>query len=92
MTRLLLWLPVLAWLALGEAPARAHDVKDPVCRMTVDSDTAKYKYKLGNRSVYFCSKQCVVSFAKNPAKYEKLASAIPFTCGMKMYKGQVVAQ
>ncbi|HTE18688.1 MAG TPA: YHS domain-containing protein, partial [Armatimonadota bacterium] len=69
-------------LALGLAvlttalPAHAHDVKDPVCRMTVDSDTAKYKHKLGNRSFYFCSKQCVVSFAKNPAKYEKLADQL----------------
>lgn len=54
-------------------PTHAHDVKDPVCRMTVDSDTAKYKHKLGNKSFYFCSKQCQVNFAKNPAKYEKLA-------------------
>ena len=76
MTRLLLWLPVLAWLALGEAPAQAHDVKDPVCRMTVDSDTAKWKHKLGNKSFYFCAKQCQVSFAKNPAKYEKLAAQL----------------
>lgn len=61
---------------LAASPAHAHDVKDPVCRMTVDSDTAKYKHKLGNKSFYFCSKQCQVSFAKNPAKYEKLAAQL----------------
>lgn len=63
-------------LGLGAAPAHAHDVKDPVCRMTVDSDTAKYKHKLGNKSFYFCSKQCQVRFSKDPAKYEKLAAQL----------------
>ena len=43
--------------------------------MTVDSDTAKYQHKLGNKSFYFCSKQCVERFKKEPAKYEKLAEA-----------------
>lgn len=58
------------------SPARAHDVKDPVCRMTVDSDTAKYRHKLGNKSFYFCSKQCLDNFARNPSKYEKLAAQL----------------
>lgn len=66
----------LALAALLPAPAQAHDVKDPVCRMTVDSDTAKWKHKLGNKSYYFCSKQCQTSFAKTPAKYEKLAAQL----------------
>jgi YHS domain-containing protein len=74
--RPLWWLPVLAWLALGSAPAWAHDVKDPVCRMTVDSDTAKWKHKLGNKSFYFCSQQCVERFKAAPAKYEKLAAQL----------------
>jgi len=66
-------------LALGmmvAIPVQAHDVKDPVCRMTVDSDTAKWKHKLGNRSYYFCSKDCQKKFAGNPAKYEKLAAQL----------------
>jgi YHS domain-containing protein len=68
----------LALFALWGAvlPAHAHDVKDPVCRMTVDSDTAKYRHKLGNRTFYFCSQQCQVSFSRNPAKYEKLADQL----------------
>jgi YHS domain-containing protein len=57
-------------------PAAAHDVKDPVCRMTVDSDTAKFKQKLGNKSFYFCSKECLARFQKDPAKYEKLADQL----------------
>ena len=72
------WIAVLA-LALGALvalPALAHEVKDPVCRMTVDSDTAKFKHKLGNKSFYFCSKACQVKFAKTPEKYEKLAAQL----------------
>lgn len=57
-------------------PALAHDVKDPVCRMTVDSDTAKYQHKLGNKSFYFCSKACVTKFKAAPQKYEKLAAQL----------------
>jgi YHS domain-containing protein len=66
----------LALGALAAMPAQAHDVKDPVCRMTVDSDTAKWKHKLGNRSYYFCSKDCQKKFAGSPAKYEKLAAQL----------------
>lgn len=63
-------------LLMGGLPAWAHDVKDPVCRMTVDSDTAKFKYKLGNKSFYFCSKQCQTKFQSAPEKYEKLADQL----------------
>lgn len=61
---------------LSAHPAHAHDVKDPVCRMTVDSDTAKYKHRLGNKSFYFCSKQCETRFGASPEKYEKLAAQL----------------
>lgn len=63
-------------LAALASPAWAHDVKDPVCRMTVDSDTAKYKHKLGSKSFYFCSRQCQDRFAAAPEKYEKLAAQL----------------
>lgn len=77
MKRLITTLAVAALAVLAAAPpALAHDVKDPVCRMTVDSDTAKWKHKLGNKSYYFCSKQCRLSFSKNPQKYEKLAELL----------------
>jgi YHS domain-containing protein/plastocyanin len=67
---------LVAAVALPAAPARAHNVKDPVCRMLVDSDTTKFKHKLGNKTFYFCSKQCQVSFARTPEKYEKLAAQL----------------
>lgn len=76
--RYLFTLAAAAALALGLAavPAFSHDVKDPVCRMTVDSDTAKWKHKLGNKSYYFCSKACHAKFVASPAKYEKLAEQL----------------
>jgi YHS domain-containing protein len=66
----------VALAALAVAPALAHDVKDPVCRMIVDSDTAKFKHRLGNKTFYFCSKQCETSFSRTPEKYEKLAAQL----------------
>lgn len=63
-------------VALLGGPASAHDVKDPVCRMTVDSDTTKYQHKLGSKTFYFCSKKCETSFVKTPEKYEKLAAQL----------------
>jgi YHS domain-containing protein len=71
----LLALVAIGWIGLGR-PALAHDVKDPVCRMLVDSDTTKFQHKLGNKTFYFCSKRCQESFASNPAKYEKLAEQL----------------
>lgn len=74
-------LAVTALAALTATPAHAHDVKDPVCRMTVDSDTTKFKHKLGSKTFYFCSKQCRTSFAGAPAKYEALAAQLSATAG-----------
>src|SRR5438067_2413701 len=77
MKRMIVLGAVLLWAAgLAAVPAWAHDVKDPVCRMTVDSDTAKFKHKLGNKSFYFCSKACEMKFAAAPEKYEKLAGQL----------------
>jgi YHS domain-containing protein len=77
MKRVLALLAIAGGLLITTAlPVWAHDVKDPVCRMTVDSDTAKWKHKLGNRSYYFCSKDCRTKFAASPAKYEKLAAQL----------------
>ena len=70
------WLVVALIVAVVSVPARAHDVKDPVCRMAVDSDTAKFHYKLGNKTFYFCSKECQAKFTTAPEKYSKLAGQL----------------
>ena len=72
MKRLLLALLLLA----SVSPARAHDVKDPVCRMTVDSDTAVHIHKVSGKTFYFCSAACKTTFAKAPARYVRLAAEL----------------
>lgn len=56
--------------------AFAHDVKDPVCRMTVDSDTAGYHRKLGGKTFFFCSRACQSKFALAPEQYVALAAQL----------------
>jgi len=43
--------------------------KDPICGMSVDEKTAKYKSEHMGKTYYFCSQMCKATFDKNPAKY-----------------------
>lgn len=43
--------------------------KDPVCGMTVDEKTAKFKSEHMGKTYYFCSSACKASFDENPTKY-----------------------
>jgi YHS domain-containing protein len=43
--------------------------KDPVCKMTVNEKTAKYKSEHKGKTYYFCNPSCKATFDKNPAKY-----------------------
>lgn len=42
---------------------------DPVCGMTVDSDTAQYKSDYQGTTYYFCASGCKSSFDKNPTEF-----------------------
>ena len=42
---------------------------DPVCGMTVHSETAAGKSKYGERVYYFCSVDCKEQFDSDPARY-----------------------
>ena len=42
---------------------------DPVCGMTVDTETAAAKTDYKGQSYYFCSDQCAVAFRADPARY-----------------------
>lgn len=46
---------------------------DPVCGMTVDSETTKFKSEHGGQTYYFCAPGCKTAFDKDPAKYLKPA-------------------
>jgi YHS domain-containing protein len=43
--------------------------KDPVCGMTVDEKTAKYKSEHMGKTYYFCNQSCKAAFDKNPGRY-----------------------
>jgi YHS domain-containing protein len=44
-------------------------VRDVVCGMTIDSDTAQYKSQYKGETYYFCAPSCKTSFDKEPEKY-----------------------
>lgn len=44
---------------------------DPVCKMTVDEKTAKWKSDYKGKAYYFCAPGCKKAFDANPAKYLK---------------------
>jgi len=44
-------------------------VKDVVCGMTVDTETAQHKSEYRSATYYFCSPGCKTAFDKEPEKY-----------------------
>ncbi|HLJ49274.1 MAG TPA: YHS domain-containing protein [Bryobacteraceae bacterium] len=45
--------------------------KDPVCGMTIEPKTADGKYAYNGKMYYFCSRDDMETFKKDPAKYAK---------------------
>jgi len=50
-------------------------VKDVVCGMTVDSESAEYKSEHKGQIYYFCSAGCKRSFDQDPEKYVDVQSS-----------------
>ncbi len=46
--------------------------KDPVCKMEVDENTAKYKTEHMGKTYYFCAPGCKAAFEKDPHKYKHM--------------------
>jgi YHS domain-containing protein len=42
---------------------------DPICGMTVDEKTAKFKSSYKGKTYYFCALGCKKTFDANPEKY-----------------------
>src|SRR6266850_2126651 len=63
---------------LGSAPM-VPMVKDPVCGMMVDPQTAAGKAEYAGKSYFFCSPRCKERFEKEPEKF----LAAPGTAGME---------
>ena len=52
-----------------ELPELKQEARDPICGMTVDVSTAKYKSDFQDVSFYFCCAGCKQTFDKHPQKY-----------------------
>ena len=52
----------------ADAPVR-HEELDPVCGMTVDVATARFRTSHGGRTLYFCSAACLSAFEADPARF-----------------------
>ncbi len=78
----------------GHHAAQGHpsekQLKDPVCRMTVDAETAKHRAEHAGQTYYFCSAGCRTKFVADPARYlepkDDAKSDVPadaiYTCPM----------
>ena len=42
---------------------------DPICKMTVDEETAQYKSEYNGKTFYFCAPGCKKKFDENPEDY-----------------------
>ncbi|MGE5724362.1 MAG: heavy metal translocating P-type ATPase [Acidobacteriota bacterium] len=60
-------------VTLGGASAAPQPAaaKDPVCGMSVNPATAKYKVEHGKETIYFCSASCQRKFQAAPEKYPR---------------------
>ena len=57
--------------------AKKTQVKDPVCGMSVDAQTAKHRAEAGGATYFFCSSTCREKFVADPARYLKPESSAP---------------
>ena len=55
---------------MENAANSATAVTDPVCGMSVDPATARYKVEHAGKTYYFCCAHCAEKFKADPAKYE----------------------
>lgn len=59
--------------APGHAGRHSHDsartVKDPVCGMTVEAETAVHRYERNGQQYFFCGRRCLERFQAEPETY-----------------------
>ena len=61
--------------AQGETTATR--VNDPVCGMKVDPEKTDYKYVYKGTPYFFCRKQCLDTFEKDPERYLRKQPEMP---------------
>src|SRR3989454_7203834 len=55
---------------MENAANSATAVRDPVCGMSVDPATARYKLEHAGKTYYFCCGHCAEKFKSDPGKYD----------------------
>ena len=58
-------------------------VKDPVCGMWIDPETAVATSEHEGKTYYFCAKGCKVAFDKDPARYLQVRTVCAGCCGCR---------
>ncbi len=56
-------------LSLETKKPQGETVKDLVCGMTVDPESAAYHHEYDSKPYFFCSEHCLEKFRKDPEKY-----------------------
>lgn len=51
--------------------------RDPVCGMSVDTETARERSEFGGTTYYFCSAHCRKAFDADPQRYISAEGAAP---------------
>jgi len=70
----------------GRPPVPARNtVKDPVCQMDVDPDTARAKFDYKGITYYFCNPRCLEKFRAEPGKYLKSQPAQAYSDDVAIY-------
>ncbi len=49
----------------------SHNIKDPVCGMSIDSNMAENDFIWRGKTYFFCADHCREVFEKSPDKYLK---------------------
>ncbi|MBI3030098.1 MAG: XdhC family protein [Candidatus Rokubacteria bacterium] len=57
------------WTPQEAGAAAATEARDPVCGMSVEIASAKYRSEAAGRPVYFCCARCKQLFDQDPARY-----------------------
>jgi xanthine dehydrogenase accessory factor len=59
----------LGAVAVPAPSPETHEALDPICGMTVQVASARYRSVYEGRTYYFCSAGCLQKFEENPAEY-----------------------
>ena len=57
-------------------------VLDTVCGTEVDPTKTEYVFEHKGEKYYFCDKECMASFQKNPERFIDMKRALEATCGV----------